>query len=161
MSDAGAFDPTTWASRVRERSAEISGLEWGVKASFRAYVLGVGGTVLPDGVAVATGDGYRFPVARIAQDGSAMEFAGAVAFTAHDGLLALTVRDPQLAITDDGLALSVAVDGQRLVVGSATIAGSADDETGPFPLEDAAAVIFNFTYPAGTPLDAARVDGLA
>ncbi len=91
-------------------------LEWGVKASFRAYVEGAGGSItLTDG-AVRMEDGtYAFSAIpggnlTIAADGSAegaQYFEGTVVFEAHGGMLKSTLTELAIEAGQTGLMLTV------------------------------------------------------
>ena len=94
----------------------ISKLTWGVKASFRGYVEGVGGSITASDGATRTEDGGIVFTAipggdlTIAPDGSAtgsMRFEGTVHFKAHGGMLDSTLAELALEATDDGLFITV------------------------------------------------------
>lgn len=74
---------------------EVTGLIWGVKASFRDYVKGVSGTV--GGTAPIVDGGFVF------SHRSGLHFSGAVTFRAHGGMLDVTLADPAI----EGGVLSV------------------------------------------------------
>jgi hypothetical protein len=137
----------------------VGALEWGVKASFRAYVAGVGGRIdISDGAAEAV-HAYRFPFAA-SDDATVLKFTGAVTFAAHDGLLALTIRNPWITYAAEKVDLTIeGADGGRipLASGPRTLATAA--EIAPLALVESACVLFDFTYPPDTPLDPARLVG--
>jgi hypothetical protein len=88
-------------------------LEWGVKASFVAYV-----RQAPDGSVVAgSGAGessgvFRFPL-ETCQAAGALGFAGEVRFRAHGGALDVTLADPEVHLGEhDTLWLRCEVDGE-------------------------------------------------
>ena len=96
-------------------------LTWGVKASFRGYVEGAGGSVsLSDGATQAEYGTFVFMAQpggdlAIAPDGSAtgaMRFQGTITFEAHGGMLKSTLRELGLEAGDNGLVLTV-LDGPR------------------------------------------------
>ena len=91
-------------------------LTWGVKASFRAYVEGMEGTIAVSDGATRNDDGaFVFEAIpggdlSIGSDGSAsgsMRFQGTVAFEAHGGMLKSTLSELGLEVTEDGLVLTV------------------------------------------------------
>lgn len=90
-------------------------LTWGVKASFRSYVEGAGGSiVLSDGATRAKDGTFVFEAVpggdlTIAPDGRAagtMRFQGTVAFEAHGGMLKATLTQLGLEVGTDGLVLT-------------------------------------------------------
>lgn len=94
----------------------FSKLTWGVKASFRSYVEGAGGTItLADGATRADDGSFVFPAIpggdlAITPDGSAtgtMRFQGSVTFEAHGGMLKATLSELALKAGSDGLVLTV------------------------------------------------------
>ena len=147
-------------------------VEWGFKASWRAYI-GEAGIATAGGVTRTASGSFSWPVTggSYDPDGSALELTlgGTVHFTAHDGLLDTTISNGRLVI--GGAAAEV-----RFDVRSKTIDGGQvtfDDE--PIAVLDASAVTpqvaggtttWNaiptaiteqgaaaFTYAAGTALD--------
>jgi len=90
-------------------------MTWGVKASFRNYVEGAGGSItLEDGVS-RTEDGAFVLTAIpggdlvIAADGSAtgtMQFQGTIGFDAHGGMLKSTLSELGLEASPEGLVLT-------------------------------------------------------
>ena len=94
----------------------ISKLTWGVKASFRGYVEGVGGSItLSDGATRAEDGSFVLEAVpggdlEIAEDGSAtgtMRFQGTINFDAHGGMLKSTLSELGLDVGADGLELTV------------------------------------------------------
>ena len=90
-------------------------LTWGVKASFRSYVEGAGGSiVLSDGATRAQDGTFIFEAVpggdlTITSDGSAagaMRFQGTVTFEAHGGMLKATLTELGLEVGTDGLVLT-------------------------------------------------------
>jgi hypothetical protein len=86
--------------------AAIGGhLDWGVKASFRAYVTGpiAHGSISTSGGATTNGDGtFRFPLASGTRDASAgsasSAHSGSVRFVGHSGALDLTISELRVSI---------------------------------------------------------------
>ena len=94
----------------------FSRLNWGVKASFRAYVEGMEGTIsVSDGATRADDGTFVFEALpggdlSISDDGSAsgsIRFQGTVAFEAHGGMLKSTLTELGLETGEDGLLLTV------------------------------------------------------
>lgn len=150
----------------------FSKLTWGVKASFRRYVEGAGGSItLSEGAtrneegefvftAIAGGD------LTIEPDGSAsgaMRFKGTVSFDAHGGMLKATLAELGLEVQDDGLvltALEAPMNQGRCAIaklgkvnvdsdGAVTLAAEITLD-GMYQIAD--------NYPPGTELDALRLD---
>ncbi|MEM7079645.1 MAG: HtaA domain-containing protein [Pseudomonadota bacterium] len=91
-------------------------LSWGVKASFRGYVEGAGGSItLGDGATRAQDGTFVLPALPggdlvFAADGSAsgsMRFKGSVEFEAHGGMLKATLNELGVEVTEEGLVLTV------------------------------------------------------
>jgi hypothetical protein len=91
-------------------------LSWGVKASFRGYVEGVGGSIKTSGGATRTEEGaFLFEAIpggnlTISPDGSAIgaiKFKGTVVFNAHGGMLDSTLTELAIESTDEGLVVTV------------------------------------------------------
>ena len=145
-----------------------SKLTWGVKASFRAYVEGMGGSITLDDGAVRAEDGtIMFPVApggdlAFAPDGSArgsLQLQGTVRFTAHGGMLDSTLAELCLEVTQEGFVLTsldAPLNQQRCAIATLgpvevgpddtiTIAAAITDD-GMYQIAD--------NYPPGTALDA-------
>jgi len=86
-------------------------LTWGVKESFRDYIVGPiakGGAVATSGASVTDGV-FRFGQAEggtfsAANGRGTAAYAGTVRFTGHDGLLDLTLTDPVVDVTGAGTA---------------------------------------------------------
>lgn len=149
-----------------------SKLTWGVKASFRSYVEGVGGSITLSDGATRTDEGLFVFTAlpggdlAIAPDGTAtgaMRFEGTITFDAHGGMLKSTIADLGLEATEEGLvltALEAPMNKDRC-----TIAKLGDVEVGP---EGTIAANVEITldgmyqiadnYPPGTELDPVRLD---
>ena len=147
-------------------------LTWGVKASFRSYVEGAGGSiVLSDGATRAQDGTFVFEAVpggdlTIASDGSAagaMRFQGTVTFEAHGGMLKATLTELGLEVGTDGLVLT-ALDTQ-LGRDRCVIAKLGPVEVGP---DDVVTLGSEITldgmyqiadnYPPGTELDPLRLD---
>lgn len=143
-------------------------LQWGIKDSFRTYVIGVGGTIEVAAPAAVAGAGYRFPrsaaSATGAGAGSVLMFCGTVSFTAHQGQLGLVVADPWIHFGGRYGQLSIAAGaaGQearsRITVADldlpeATRSGELLCWAGARArLAEDGAAVFDFSYPAGTEL---------
>jgi hypothetical protein len=94
-------------------------LDWGVKASFRNYILGpiANGTIEASAGADSIGELFRFPATGGNYDSDAgtldATFAGTVRFSGHvvggSPLLDLTVSDPRVVLGPDGGTLFLAV----------------------------------------------------
>ncbi|WP_112140784.1 HtaA domain-containing protein [Glycomyces dulcitolivorans] len=148
--------------------------DWGVKESFREYVVGpiAGGEITVAAPATENADGtYHFPDASgtFTAETCALDaaFAGGVNFSGHEGELDLDVADVRIASVDGGLAV---------FSGDTRIADVAVDELaisdGVVAVEGAAASVsadgvdfFGGFYTEGTELDAVsftvEIDGAA
>lgn len=82
-------------------------LSWGVKASLRNYVLGVGGTIDVIPPAEAIGSDLTFPLVAGNEDDNVLRFQGAVRFSAHQGVLDILIKDPWLHRERGSTTLSV------------------------------------------------------
>lgn len=97
--------------KTREGSAD-TGMAWGVKASFLAYIRAMpdGCIVVEGGSATTNGGEFYFPLENAERDASGNHtlcFGGGVRFTAHHGLLSVVLRRPRVQIHDGGGVLSV------------------------------------------------------
>ena len=134
-----------------------TGLRWGVKASLRTYVVGVGGdfTVDPparleDGVPV---------LPRISDTeetrGRVLRFGGAIHIQAHGGMMNVHWTNLQIEFTEEASRLTVAgadPDAGRISIADLTaIEGSRLTFRAALTVDAAAG--FGFTYPVGTELD--------
>lgn len=147
-------------------------LTWGVKASFRNYVEGAGGSITTEDGASRNDDGTVVFTAipggdlTIAPDGSAsgaMRFQGSVTFDAHGGMLKATLTELGLEAGGDGLVLTVLE--APMNKGRCEIAKINRVEAGP---NDALTLGTEITidgmyqiadnYPPGTELDPVRLD---
>ncbi len=150
----------------------FSKLTWGVKASFRSYVEGVGGSITLGDGATRTEDGsFVFAAVpggdlTITPDGSptgAMRFQGTVTFNAHGGMLKATLTELGLEVGSDGFvltALEAPTNQDRCAIAklgpvkigpdNAIIVGAEITLDGMYQIAD--------NYPPGTALDALRLD---
>jgi len=142
-------------------------LTWGVKASFRAYVEGVGGNItLSDGAERAEDGTIVFPAApggdlAFTPDGGAtgsLKLQGTAKFNAHGGMLDSTLAELCIEVTDDGLILTcldAPMNQQRCTIArlgpievgpdNAITIGAAITDDGMYQIAD--------NYPPGTELD--------
>jgi len=121
--DAAAYASSTSAAAVvavLEKDTSGSGgsgsgsgvegsLQWGVKESFRSYVVGGiahGKITASKGASQASGNGaFTFPQASAGTTWSAktgtgvVQYAGQVRFTGHDGVMDVTLANPSIRIT--------------------------------------------------------------
>ncbi len=149
----------------------INRLTWGVKASFRSYVQGAGGSIALDDGATQTDEGtFVFSAVPggdlvIGADGSAtgsMRFQGTVSFDAHGGMLKATLSELGVEAADDGLVLTVKdamlPDNRCAIADLNFVEADADATTlgaqitidGMYQIAD--------NYPPGTELDPVRLD---
>jgi hypothetical protein len=161
------------------RPAVAGHLDWGVKASFRAYVTGpiAGGSITTSGGASTNMDGtFRFPLASGSRDASAETVSsshnGSVRFVGHSGALDLTLSDLRVSIS--GTTGSLVGDARTkgfadptpvlyddvtlatLDLTSITPVTTADTATYsgvPVSLTAAGSTAFAGFYPAGTAMD--------
>ena len=150
---------------------DIKNLTWGVKASFRSYVEGSGGTITLSNDATRSRDGAFIFTAlpdgnlTIDADGKAAgatRFQGTVTFQAHGGMLNTTITELGLEVEEDGLILTAqeAPPSQN----RCTIAKLSSAELGPDDVISLAAEItldgmyqIADNYPPGTELDPVRL----
>lgn len=154
-------------------------LEWGVKASFRAYITGpaANGSITPADGATDNGNGtYRFPVSGGSHDQAGaninVAFAGSLRFLGHGGALDITVSDLRIEVS--GTAGVVRADVVTKNRGTGTYDTHADIELVSFDLNgvtpsataggwrwsgvpasltQAGSNAFGGFYPAQTPMD--------
>nr|WP_240921466.1 HtaA domain-containing protein [Microbacterium excoecariae] len=161
---------------AEEPAARTGSLEWGVKASFRDYVVGAiahGDIAATQGASQASGNGaFTFPQASsgTAWDGStgSAQYAGQVRFRGHDGVLDVTLANPTVRVTSASRAdLVVAVaGGDRVTIAAIDLASGRATRTGDdgirvtsarTTLTAAGAGLFSYDgsafYPAGQELD--------
>ncbi|CAN7383049.1 HtaA domain-containing protein [Microbacterium foliorum] len=159
---------------MTENSAplDITGLVWGVKASFRRYIQTLkDGAVHAAGGAALTGDGEAYfpiapdaPVKRLAHIGE-VQFQGKVTFTGHEGMMQLVIARPAillrpartLLIIDDA-AESARQDGRVALLELQPTRPVVHVAVGewieiPATLTAEGAQLFNGTYSAGQSLD--------
>lgn len=154
-------------------AAKTGFLRWGVKRSFRDYVIGpiAKGSITTSQGAFADGGGYQFGQSRTTADPPApagtTSYTGAIRFAGHHGALDLTFSSPKLRITKSSTAvLSFDVSGfGRLDVATVSLkaatrragAASVDYSGAPTSLTAAGAKVFSYSgssfYPAGTEMD--------
>lgn len=173
------FTPTDVTAHASSLSAVVAlavaapvpaagSLSWGVKASFRSYVLGdiAHGTITSAGGASPVSGGYLFPQSSATVDRAGLgtvSYRGSVTFTGHAGALDLRIADPIVRVTSAAAGvLSVATSGgrvdlARIDLGRAlrtTGTGGAVTYTGaPTTLTAAGAASFAGFYAAGEELD--------
>jgi hypothetical protein len=166
---AAPTTPTTPTPEPTVPAPTTAGLDWGVKKSFRDYIVSpiAHGTITTTGV-TDNGGVYTFP-ARTGGSynaatgvGTAL-YTGSVHFTGHDGVLDVDFANPSIRVTSPTTGtLAVNVDGKDPVViatldlASATTtstAGSTSFAGTPATLTAAGAAAFGGFYPAGTSLD--------
>jgi hypothetical protein len=143
-------------------------LTWGVKTTFREYILGTTarGTITTSGGAGAIGAGYWFPQSGVSlsTDGlGSVAYRGGLSFSGHNGLLSLRVADPVVRLTSSSSGtLSVVTTSGRvdfatlnLAAGSRTVAsdGSVSYTSVPATLTAVGAAGFAGFYGAGETLD--------
>ncbi|KAA1379996.1 HtaA domain-containing protein [Aeromicrobium fastidiosum] len=153
-------------------------LDWGIKKSFRDYVVGSiahGAITVSDGAEKNDDGTFAFSVDSGTWDPKTQELSvdydGTVQFTGHDGLLEVTVTDPELDATGDAGVLTAQVVSKSLEAGQPTDYGRiaiADVDTdgaisaagssltikdAPATLTETGAPAFGGFYTAGTALD--------
>jgi hypothetical protein len=153
--------------------------DWGVKASFRTYVLGpiAHGAIEPSGGVITNADGtLRWPLASgtydIATHSATVAFGGSVRFTGHAGALDLTISDVRVETAGTTGTLLADVSSKNMgtgaveefpdvefatldLTGVAPTPGQDRVSLGPIPATltaDGAAAFAGF-YTAGTALD--------
>ena len=142
-------------------------LTWGVKASFRSYILGgANGSIATSGGAGSLGSGFWFPQsgASLSADGlGSVAYRGTLAFTGHGGVLSVRLGDPVVRLTSatSGVLSVVTANGRvdfatlDLAAGSRTVAtdGTVSYAGVPATLTAAGAAGFAGFYAAGESLD--------
>lgn len=152
-------------------------LSWGVKASFRSYILGPiangsittgdGATIEPDGaIAFVPEQGDYEP-----GSGGAVAFSGSVRFTGHGGQLDLTMSHPRIEIDDEHATLILDVVSRSfgdtdfttfddVVMAEVDLGTPLSDDAGArswraasVVLTQAGSLAFSEFYSAGAPLD--------
>ncbi|MDO7883405.1 HtaA domain-containing protein [Salinibacterium soli] len=170
--DAAAFDPSQDSLEYSVTAAPAAtGLEWGVKESFRTYVTGpiAHGTITTLGDAGRRGDLFTFAATTggtfsgATGTGTAL-YSGGVNFFGHAGALDLTLSDPSIRVDSASSAvLLLSVDGGEAIpfatldLASASRTSSDDTITwagAPASLTAEGAAAFTVGgYTAGTALD--------
>lgn len=164
--------PANPAAPANIQATEEGSLIWGVKASFRNYIVSATakGTISLSGGASTSAGAFRF-----AQSGQSFDVAtglgigdyrGGVRFTGHAGILDLTIANPSVRIDSAASGtLLVSVNGSRIAIGTVNLtAASKRDVTGgvaysgaPVSLSSAGANVFSYGssqfYSAGTAMD--------
>ena len=151
---------------------KVTGLQWGVKQSFRGYVEGAGGTITVAGGAERTADGgFAFPVQDAAitlnADGrpeGRATFQGEVTFKAHGGMLSVFLAEPILEFSGDEALLTVADTPSRKYrteVARMDLSALSRDDAGSLVLPTTLAMHgiqwLGAHYPLRTPLDPATL----
>lgn len=101
---------------MSDQNKPTTGLQWGVKQSFRNYVGMTGGTTEVGAGAERTEDGefvFAATGGNLALDADGKlqgraGFTGEVKFQAHGGMLSVFLADPAIEVDDKGAALTVA-----------------------------------------------------
>lgn len=165
---ASSLSPVVALTVTAPVPAAAGSLTWGVKASFRSYVLGdiAHGTIASAGGASPVPGGYLFPQSAASVDGSglgAASYRGSVTFTGHAGALSLRIADPIVRITSASAAvLSVSTSTGRVDMAALDLARAARTTGGggavtytaaPATLTSAGAASFAGFYAAGEALD--------
>ncbi|MET0931296.1 MAG: HtaA domain-containing protein [Aeromicrobium sp.] len=119
------------STAVRKISA--GDLDWGVKKSFREYVVGpiAHGTIATSDGASSNDDGtFGFTAGAGTWDPTtktlAVDYDGTVTFAGHNGLLGLTISDPELVVVDGKGTLEAAVTSKDLESGTVKDHGRID-----------------------------------
>ena len=147
-------------------------LTWGVKASFRSYVEGVGGSITAGDGATREDDGtFVFEAVpggdlTFAADGTAtgsMQFKGTITFDAHGGMLKSTLTELALEAGEEGLMLTVLeapMNQGRCAIAKLGPAEVGEDNAVSAPTEITMDGMYQIAdnYPPGTELDPIRLD---
>ena len=147
-------------------------LTWGVKASFRNYVEGAGGSITVGDGATRTEDGtFVFKAAPggdlvIAPDGTAtgaVRFLGKITFEAHGGMLNSTLTDLALEATEDGLVLTVLdapMNQDRCAIATLSLTEHNSEGTVALKAEITVDGMYQIAdnYPPGTELDSLQLE---
>lgn len=153
------------------KATQAGSLTWGVKASFRSYIVSptAKGSISLSG---ASTSGGAFVFGQSSADWNAdagtgsAGYSGAVRFTGHSGVLDLTLANPAITVTSPSSAtLSISVNGSRITIGTVNLAaGTKSPVTGgvaysgvPVTLTGAGAAVFSYGssqfYAPGTAMD--------
>jgi len=134
-------------------------LSWGVKKSFRDYVLGAFGDMTVLEPAILQGEIVTFPASSSTSSDGVLRFHGAVRFRAHHGMLDVSIRDPWIETVSGEPQLSVAHGSVRVALARLS-AVEPVEENGLLVWRGVAArmakdggAVFNFPYPEDTELD--------
>jgi len=146
-----------------------SGLRWGLKSSFVAYLLGLedGTVTASDGAVFGTDRILVFPLADdsgfdAGTGRGVLAFAGTVAFLGHAGLLDVRLADLRLECAGSSV-LTVAVGGSRLTLATLDLGASAGDRDAlhwtdaPARLTREGSSLLNDVYRPGETLDPVSV----
>lgn len=139
----------------RNAGSPLLGLRWRIKDSFVSYVLGRAGGryALADGAELLADRYFGFPCADGAEH-TAPRFAGAVAFSAHGGMLHVALCDLALRTTGDLLELTANVDGEPAAIATLDRTATAGTWIGAVPrLTEAGRALFGGVYEVGEGLD--------
>jgi hypothetical protein len=116
----GAFNgPSLLSTSAHAEETQITegSLDWGVKASFRAYV-GAGNITASDGVTVNEDGTFHWPIESGTFDDegnlTSIQLGGSVNFYGHEGALNLTVSRPKFEVTATGGTLYLDMAGLNL-----------------------------------------------
>ena len=146
--------------------ASAGSLSWGVRSSFRSYVLGpiAHGSIATSGGASNSGGAFVFPQ-NGGPAGSGANYRGAVTFKGHGGTLNMTMSSPSVSVSGNSGTLSVTVNGKRTTIATLNLAAAtkssrsgATTYTGaPATLTAAGSSLFSYKgssfYPAGSAMD--------
>ena len=134
-------------------------MSWGVKASFRDYLLHAA-----DGAITATGGAEvgpnhmpSWPLLTVA--GETLTFGGAVRFVAHYGMLDFEIDRPRIERTSNGARLTTAFGDQQTVIAEMTLDRREQGQEGSFyigenvTLTEAGNVMFGGAYGGGSVMD--------
>lgn len=165
-SPAGGADVSTPAPATA--ASGEGALVWGVRSSFRSYILGpiAHGAISVSGGAAGVNGGWSFPQNGAKSSDGGASYRGTVHFTGHSGILDLTFANPTVRITSGSSAtLSVTVNGKTsdmvtldLSRASKSSSEGATTYTGaPAKLTSSGAKVFSYQgrafYPAGSTMD--------
>lgn len=185
---AGVLAPASAPAGADPVAAASGSVTWGIKSSFRSYIVspGAAGSITASGGATqaASNGVFTFPADSGSKDGSvaSADTRGAVVFRGHEGVLDVTISEIRVSI--DGTAGSLVVDAvsRQYAPGSTApgapvayddvefatldLSGATPTSTASrYAVADVAATltaagvpVLAGFYPAGTPLDPVSVD---
>lgn len=148
---------------------QVTGLQWGVKQSFRAYVEGAGGTISTGAGAERAPDGaIVFPAEdsdlTIGADGALQglgKFAGEVRFEAHGGMLSVRLGGLSLEVGADSASLKVTEEhGNPVEIANLDLAAAAHEDGSlviPAKLSMDGSYLLGDHYPPRTLIDPVRL----